>query len=182
MPAAPKPARPARCTAGTPTNCDDGNACTVDGCSVTTGCTHNGCAANGIPCNDGNACTTNDHCANASSVAVPLSYGDNNPCTSDSCNPATGPQYVPVANGTSCDDGNPCTSTDSCQSGTCSAGPPTNCNDGNQCTVDGCNINTGCTHNGGAANGDACNDGNPCTRNDHCANANCVGSKISGCP
>src|SRR4029078_7256125 len=54
-------------------------------------------------------CTASDQCHNAGT-----------------CNPATGVCSNPAkANGTSCSDGNACTSPDTCQSGTCTAGPNT---------------------------------------------------------
>jgi len=40
-------------------DCNDGNACTDDGCDAATGCVH---ANNAAPCDDGNACTTGDVC------------------------------------------------------------------------------------------------------------------------
>jgi hypothetical protein len=41
------------------------------------------------------------------------------------CNPATGfCSHPTAANGTACTDGNPCTQTDTCQSGVCNGGTP----------------------------------------------------------
>ncbi len=75
------------------------------------------------------------------------------------------------ANGSSCDDGNPCTINDICINGVCS-GTPKNCDDGNPCTDDACNTTTGlCTHTNNTA---TCNDGDVCTVNDHCLNGACV--------
>src|SRR5256886_8307355 len=39
---------------------------------------------------------------------TPLGCNDNNACTTDSCDPATGCRNVPVVNGTPCGDGNVC--------------------------------------------------------------------------
>ncbi|TMA40502.1 MAG: hypothetical protein E6J81_19845 [Deltaproteobacteria bacterium] len=124
------------CVSGPAPNCDDGNACTVDGCSSVTGCTHSpvscddgnvctidacdpvtGCAHvnNTAPCNDGNACTVGDVCsAGTCAAGAPANCDDNNPCTVDSCNPATGCRHTPAAVGTACDDGNPATKLDAC--------------------------------------------------------------------
>src|SRR5262249_1077025 len=52
----------------TPPNCDDGNACTDDTCSPTTGCIHTN---NTAPCDDGNACTTADTCSGGVCVGGP---------------------------------------------------------------------------------------------------------------
>src|SRR5262245_19262040 len=105
----------AQCVPGIPLNCDDGNACTADSCSPATGCVHtpqppsfcddgNPCTDdsrsparggahthNTAPCNDGSACTTNDACSNGSCQrGPPPNCDDGNPCTDDSCNPASG--------------------------------------------------------------------------------------------
>ncbi len=68
-------------------------------------------------------------------VHTPVNCDDGNPCTLDSCDPASG-QCVHTA--VSCDDGNPCT-LDSCDpaSGQC-VHSPVNCDDGNACTADSC--------------------------------------------
>src|SRR5207244_12077821 len=59
---------------------------------------------------------------------------DNNVCTDDSCNPATG--CVFTNNTAPCDDGNACTTGDSCGGGRCHAGTTVACNDNNLCTDD----------------------------------------------
>src|SRR5205814_7264993 len=60
------------CTAGTPLNCNDGNACTTDACNAINGCTHTpiaGCQSCSVPadCNDSNPCTT-DSCTAGTAV------------------------------------------------------------------------------------------------------------------
>ena len=84
--------------------CDDGNACTVDSCHGTGGCTHeaiDGCQ----PCTTASDCT------------------DGNACTTESCNagrcvyqPISGCQ--PCATASDCTDGNACT-TETCNAGRC---------------------------------------------------------------
>src|SRR6185369_13400818 len=77
-------------------SCDDGDACTVDTCG------ENGCEHAAISCAGGDAC----HMAGT-------------------CNPATGAcENAPKPDGTSCDDGNACTTTDACQAGVCTPGAP----------------------------------------------------------
>ena len=96
---------------------------------------------------------------------------DNNPCTADSCNPATG--CVHTNNTAPCNDGLLCTSGDVCSGGSC-AGTAINCNDSNVCTNDSCNPATGlCVHGN---NTDACDDGNACTTVDVCAGPAVCGS------
>ena len=75
---------------------------------------------------------------------APLQCMDGNPCTDDTCDPVVG--CVHVNNTAPCDDGNSCTTGDTCSGGTCRPGGPTNCDDGNCCTIDGCNPATGCVH------------------------------------
>lgn len=99
-----------QCQPGTPPDCDDGNVCTVDSCNPASGCVH---TSNTIPCDDGNACTTGDTCGGG--VCNPgtlLACNDNNICTDDLCDPATGCYYIP--NTATCDDGSACTSNDHC--------------------------------------------------------------------
>src|SRR5262245_5273602 len=43
--------------------CDDGNVCTTDVCSVVSGCAHSN---NFLPCDDGEACTSGDRCGGGS--------------------------------------------------------------------------------------------------------------------
>ncbi len=166
--------------------CVDDNACTLTGsctngqciaggmvdCSFLDGeCSQGycdpqiGCKVmplnDGTPCNDGFFCTINDTCNNGMCAGVP------NPCTppgSDicmigSCNEATDKcTSVPGNNGAACDDGNLCTSGETCSNGSCLGGVPAN-------------------------NGVACDDGNGCTGGTTCSNGQCVNptSQIVAC-
>ncbi|MFT7624712.1 MAG: MYXO-CTERM domain-containing protein, partial [Myxococcota bacterium] len=65
--------------------------------------------------------------------------------------------------GGACDDGDGCTTNDTCAGGTC-AGAPAVCSDGNPCTTDTCDPLFGCIS---VADGAGCEDGNPCT-DDNC--------------
>jgi hypothetical protein len=58
-----------------------------------------------------------------SCVHTPIVCNDNNPCTVDSCDPASG--CVFNNNTAACDDGNPCTAGDVCASGACVGTPIT---------------------------------------------------------
>ncbi|HEX4824763.1 MAG TPA: hypothetical protein VFV19_10635 [Candidatus Polarisedimenticolaceae bacterium] len=151
---------------GAAVNCDDNNPCTDDSCNPATGCVH---TDNTAPCSDGNACTTGDTCGGGTCHAgAAVICNDNNPCTDDSCNPATGCVYTP--NTAPCNDGNACTSGDVCGGGTCHAGAPVVCNDNNPCTDDSCNPATGCVYTPNTA---PCNDGNACTTGDTCGGGTC---------
>jgi hypothetical protein len=54
--------------------------------------------ANGAACNDGNACTQTDVCQAGTCSGSPVNVNDGNPCTTDTCNPATGNiSHLPIA-------------------------------------------------------------------------------------
>src|SRR5207248_1529039 len=106
---------------------------------------------------------------------------DSNGCTDDSCDPATGCVHTP--NTASCDDGDACTQTDTCQSGVCTGGDPVVCSASDQCHVAGtCDPASGTCSNPPKANGTACNDGDACTQTDTCQSGVCTGSNPVVCP
>jgi hypothetical protein len=104
-----------------PTNCDDGNPCTDDGCDLQGVCTHtvrscddkNDCTYDYCwpdtgecrhdtdqrrdwPCEIGRTCEVGK-CLDGGCYGIyPRGCNDNSDCTSDSCNPASGCVYVPV--------------------------------------------------------------------------------------
>jgi hypothetical protein len=103
------------CSAGTPVDCADSIACTVDSCvEASDSCAHQ---ASDAVCNDSNACNGTESC-NAT-------YG---------CQPGTPPN---------CDDGDACTD-DVCVSSFGCQNQLIVCNDNNSCTTDSCNASTGC--------------------------------------
>jgi hypothetical protein len=73
------------------------------------------------------------------------------------------------AEGTICDDGDPCTTGDRCTDGICQ-GPTATCDDANPCTADVCSPTGTCTHEVSTT---ACDDGDVCTIADVCAEAAC---------
>ncbi len=101
------------------TDCNDGNVCTTDNCSAGKCVFSN----HTLPCNDGDACTGGDICSDGKCAGtVDIACEDKNPCTDDSCDKSAGCIYSAVANGTLCEDGQPCTVGDNCLSGACKAG------------------------------------------------------------
>src|SRR5262245_63424576 len=87
-------AKPQRC----PSSCSDGNPCTMDACSASTGfqCTHTPLT-----------CTAPDRCHGAGT-----------------CDTSTGLCLNPPGHdGAACDDGNACTSADACAGGVCTGAP-----------------------------------------------------------
>src|SRR5262249_32205580 len=121
-------------------------------------------------------------CVGNRCLSDPVNCDDHNPCTSDSCDPATGCQNTPIVDGVSCDDGNVCNGIATCAGGICTPGQALNCDDGNTCTTDGCNPQTGCTHQSvpGCCNlNEDCTDNNACTVNERCANHACTSDVLS---
>lgn len=103
-------------------------------------------------------------------MGTPVACSDNNPCTTDSCNPSSGCVYAPVP-GAPCSDGNACTTNDACSAaGQCQAGPPLVCNDGNLCTNDACIPSSGCAYTNNTA---SCSDGNACNGVETCSGGTC---------
>jgi len=165
------------CLAGTTwLLCDDHNLCTMDSCDPARGCVFT--PINGLPCDDGNACTIGDRCQDGACTPTgPLFCDDGKVCTVDSCDPARGCVFEPLAAGTPCEDGSRCSIHDYCDSnGTCVAGQPLNCDDGNVCTTDSCDPATGCRH---VNNNVTCDDGNACTENDQCSGGVCRGKPVN---
>ena len=108
-----------------------------------------GCVAIALPdgtlCDDGKACTVGSLCAAGACLAgTPLACNDENACTTDSCNAATGSCAHLPANGTPCDDGNACTVESACKDGSCSGG----------IGICACQVSADCL---GKEDGNACN-------------------------
>lgn len=104
----------------TPISCDDDNQCTIDSCDRELGCVYLV-----LSCDDGNACTTDSCEGPQGCINSPISCDDGNACTIDSCDPTSGCTNMPVADGMTCDDGDDCTPTDTCEAGVCRACIPT---------------------------------------------------------
>jgi hypothetical protein len=122
-------------------NCDDGDACTADGCVEPTGCTH-------VPvdCDDGDVCTT-DACVAAEGcthAAISGCCRGSDDCLTDACTVGR-----------------------ACIGNVCTGGAPRACDDGDVCTADACDPTSGCTATGVIgccrADADCPADGDPCT-------------------
>lgn len=116
-----------RCTGAAPIICDFPGQCQNAGsCDPATGRCSYPPRADGTTCNDGNACTSGDtceagSCVSGSPVICPiLIFPTQCHQLVQDCNPANGQCVTrPSFDGTSCDDGNACTSSDSCEAGVC---------------------------------------------------------------
>ena len=102
---------------------------------------------------------------------------DNNVCTNDVCDAATG-KCTHIGNSVPCDDGTACTTGEACAGGLCKPGIAKKCDDLNPCTNDACDLATGCT---ATANTAVCDDGNACTDKDACAAGKCVPGATKVC-
>ncbi len=72
--------------------CDDANPCTEDTCDEDTGLCLFESVPSGTDCGDGDACNGLERCDNGArcSIGAPLTVNDDDPCTKDACDPATG--------------------------------------------------------------------------------------------
>ena len=157
------------CQDGTPLVCDDDNPCTDDSCVPATGCHF--VDDNSNSCDDGNLCNGNEFCWGGDCQdGTPLVCDDDNPCTDDSCVPATGCHFVDD-NSNSCDDGNLCNGSEFCLGGDCQDGTPLVCDDDNPCTDDSCVPATGCHFVDDNSN--SCDDGNLCNGSEFCLGGDC---------
>ena len=162
------------CQPGTPLACDDGNPCTDDSCDAILGCQS---VNNTAACDDNTICNGLETCVDGTCQAgTPLDCNDNNPCTIDRCDAVLGCQNVPVADGTSCDDGDICNGSEVCGAGSCLPGVALDCDDGNLCTDDLCDAVLGCQNINDNTN--SCDDGDVCNGAESCSDGVC----LSGTP
>lgn len=159
---------------GSATTCDDDNECTVDACDEDS----RSCGVTVLvdsDCDDGNACTEGTSC-DATGVCAGgtiLVCTDESVCTSDSCDPRFGCEFVPAID-SPCDDVFFCTIAETCTDEGICAGE-INCADGNACTIDICD-EEGDRCDNVVTPGAECSDGNKCTSVDLCSEeGECVG-------
>jgi len=162
------------CDGDCPTNCNDGNPCTVD---ILTGSASNcssACSYEHITeCASGDGCCPQG-CSAKNDGDCSSSCGNGTLESGETCDP---PSDCPA----DCDDGDPCTrdsltgSAENCNA-VCSHQPLFVCADGDECCPAGCNANTdgdcepfcgnSALEEGEICDGNCpsqCNDGNPCT-------------------
>ena len=162
------------CGGGLELNCEDGNPCTDDACDPATGCTH---VDNNSPCSDGDTCTSGDTCAAGQCVGgADIACDDGNPCTADSCDPASGCSHAAAPG--ECDDGNACTTGDTCIAGACTFGGILACPTDTPCVAATCEPAVGCVETNVAG---PCSDGDPCTVGDACDDGVCLAGTPLGC-
>ncbi len=161
----------AGCQPGTPPNCSDGVACTIDLCDEGT----DSCASapsDGF-CNNGDYCDGVETCdpLTGCQPGTPPDCNDGVVCTVDSCNELSD-TCSQVLDPDFCDNGDFCDGFETCDPATgCQPGTPPICDDQVACTVDSCDeANDVCAS---VPQHLLCNDGNSCT-NDFCSFSGCV--------
>jgi cysteine-rich repeat protein len=128
-------------------------------------------------CSDGNACTDGDFCLEGDCTSgLVLDCDDDNPCTTDSCDPMVG--CLHMNNELPCNDGDTCSTGDTCIDGECLPTGELDCDDGNVCTDDSCDGQSGCVHEDNSL---ACDDQNDCTKDDVCKAGTCLGTGSLDC-
>ncbi|MCA9619193.1 MAG: hypothetical protein KC731_09225, partial [Myxococcales bacterium] len=89
---------------------------------------------------------------------------------------------VPAANGTSCDDGQFCTTADTCQNGSCVGGPQNDCGMAPpECTAITCDETTDSCGTTPLQNGDPCTPSDLCLVGATCVNGLCAGGTPNDC-
>jgi hypothetical protein len=161
------------CIGANPVVCTPMDTCHVAGmCNTSTGMCSNPNAPNGTPCTDSNACTQTDACqSGACTGANPVLCAAMDQChVAGACNTSTGMCDDPVApDGTKCNDGNPCTQTDACQTGACLGANPLQCP-----AIDACHDSGSCD----MASGTCINPAKPVGT--QCAAGACEGTIVYG--
>lgn len=145
---------------------------------------------------------TNNICLGGVCAAQEVSCNDENVCTDDACDPVIG--CLNTNNESACDDGDACTTDQTCSDGICGSGIPVTCDDSIACTVDSCSADGSCTHVPDVSSCDdenvctddscdlqqgclhtpntaACDDGDACTEEDACVQGACVGGSLVSC-
>jgi hypothetical protein len=167
------------CVAGTPVRCDPCNRCDFD----TGACVP---SDEGLACpGDGDLCFAGFICRSGACVGVnPVTCTASDQChDAGTCDPNTGLcSTLDKPDGTSCDDGNACTRTDTCQGGVCVGSDPIVCTALDGCHEPGtCNPATGACSNPAKPDGSPCDDGNACTQGGSCQAGSCVGAGPVAC-
>jgi MYXO-CTERM domain-containing protein len=132
----------------------------------------------GTPCDDNDACTQTDTCQagacqGGGAVVCPPPDGCHDPGV---CDTTTGVCTNPAkADGSPCNQGGPCTESDSCQAGVCVEGIPVTCN-----AIDECHDPGTCDASTGACSTPAKPDGTPCSGGGTCEGGVCTTATGSG--
>jgi hypothetical protein len=155
------------------------DACNTRVCNGTSVCKVT--PKTGAACSDNNLCTYGELCdANGACTGGRAVTCQSDQCSTRACNGTATCTVTPNAN-RACDDGNPCTYNDSCDSaGTCRPGMAIICQD-DACNTRACDGSSACKVTPKGA-GVACNDANACTFGEACdGSGNCRGGTTVSC-
>lgn len=113
------------CGGGAAVTCTTAEACLVASCDPAKGCVTQA-RPDGVSCDDGAYCTVKDACKGGACQGVARDCDASAPtCQGGTCDEAQGSCiYTKVADGTGCDDNDPCTQGETCQGGSCEAPNP----------------------------------------------------------
>jgi hypothetical protein len=169
------------CTGFDPVECTALDQCHEAGtCDPATGTCSNPNRSDGTACDDGAFCTVADACQGGVCQGAPRDCGEaGDVCREGVCDEAADAcQARPLVDGASCDDGNLCTRTDTCQAGVCTGADAVVCPLPDQCHDAGvCDPATGTCSNPNRPDGTACDDGDPCSTGDVCVAGICLGEE-----
>ncbi|MCH8149497.1 MAG: hypothetical protein IH987_16190, partial [Planctomycetes bacterium] len=113
--------------------------------------------------------------------AVDADCDDGNECTDDTCDSGICTN-TNEPGGTTCDDGQFCTTGETCNAGVCGGGSATDCSGaGDQCNTGVCNETTDACEAQPANEGLACDDGLFCTTGETCTTGVCGGGSATDC-
>jgi hypothetical protein len=168
------------CGPGVAPGCDDGIACTIDGCDeATDSCLH---APNDAVCSDGQYCNGVEVCdpINGCQSGPPVLCDDAVLCTVDACNEATD-SCTNAPSDALCGDGQFCNGVEVCHPALgCQGGTPPNCNDSIACTTDACNEDKDLCVNAPVSS--TCSDGLYCNGEEVCiVGVGCQGGTAPNC-
>ncbi|MEZ4266426.1 MAG: hypothetical protein R3F39_08610 [Myxococcota bacterium] len=169
--------------------CSALGACKAGGCVATTPCA---CAEDADCAPPSNACHGKSYCDKSGAKPVcailpgtaVVCPAPEDPCKLALCNAADGScGAAPGPDGFACNDGNKCTTVDTCQAGICTGAAPLVCPAPQQCEQPGvCNPADGVCGYAPKAAGSPCNDADPCTQGDTCQDSVCTAGKQVTCP
>ncbi len=130
------------------------------------------CCGKDADCDDQKKCTQKScDVANAVCVFTPFVPDTTDPCIQKICTEASGAENLPTT--APCEDGDKCTTGDTCADFKCVPGAPLECKDGLPCTDDSCIKLTGCSNPPTAGVPQACDDSDSCTTDTCGADGQC---------